>query len=208
MKDYIDDNGVKWFEDGRGNKNSVRFHGSEEEAKKALESLIDCDNCVNCRSCSYCSYCSYCRSCRSCSDCSYCRSCSYCRYCSDCSYCSDCNNLLELTHKDKETGSFIPPVIPKIENIHQAVYEAVSKPDALNMGNWHTCNTTHCRAGWVVHLAGEAGYALERFHDTALAAQLIYRESGYQINPCRFYDGNIEAMADMKRLAEIGQSNG
>ncbi len=53
-----------------------------------------------------------------------------------------------------------------------------------------------------MHLAGEAGYALERFHNTLLAAQLIYRASGYDINPCRFYDGNAEAIADMKRLAE------
>ena len=72
------------------------------------------------------------------------------------------------------------------------------------MATWHTCSTTHCRAGWVVHLAGEAGYALERFHNTALAAQLIYRESGYEINPCRFYDGHEDALADMKKLAEQG----
>ena len=69
------------------------------------------------------------------------------------------------------------------------------------MGAWHSCATTHCRAGWVVHLAGEAGYALERFHDTALAAQLIYRESGYQINPGQFYVNSEEALADMGKLA-------
>lgn len=92
--------------------------------------------------------------------------------------------------------------IPKIDNIHKAVFEAVNKPNALEMGEWHTCDTTHCRAGWVVHLAGELGAKLEEFHDTALAAQLIYRESGYEINPCRFYDSNKDAMADMKKLAE------
>lgn len=75
-------------------------------------------------------------------------------------------------------------------------------PKALDMGSWHTCNTTHCRAGWVVHLAGEAGYALERFHNTALAAQLIYRESGSPISPVRFYETNEEALADMKKRAE------
>jgi hypothetical protein len=94
----------------------------------------------------------------------------------------------------------VPPV-PVIEDIHRKVYAAVSQPDALNMGNWHSCNTTHCRGGWVVHLAGEAGYALERFHNTLLAAQLIYKASGYEINPCRFFDGNDDAMADMKKLA-------
>jgi len=70
------------------------------------------------------------------------------------------------------------------------------------MGDWHTCETTHCRAGWVVHLAGEEGKALEDFHDTCLAAQLIYRESGYEINPCRFFDTPEDAMADIKALAE------
>ena len=54
-----------------------------------------------------------------------------------------------------------------------------------------------------MHLAGEAGYALERFHNTPLAAQLIYKASGYEINPCRFFDTNDEALADMKRLAEM-----
>ena len=53
-----------------------------------------------------------------------------------------------------------------------------------------------------MHEAGEAGYALEKFHNTALAAMLIYRESGYQINPSRFYEPADLAMADMKRLAE------
>jgi len=74
------------------------------------------------------------------------------------------------------------------------------------MDAWHSCDTTHCRAGWAVHLAGEEGYKLEEFHDTCLAAQLIYRESGYEINPCRFFDGGDEAMADMARLAE-GDNN-
>ena len=71
------------------------------------------------------------------------------------------------------------------------------------MSTWH-CGTTHCRGGWVVHLAGEAGYALARFHGDLLAAQLIYRESGFPINPCRFFDSNEVALADMKKLAEQG----
>lgn len=93
------------------------------------------------------------------------------------------------------------PPIPTIENINQRIYEAVSQPNALDMGGWHTCETTHCRAGWAVHLAGPAGKALEQFHDTELAAMLIYRESGSPINPARFYDSNEAAMADIKACA-------
>ena len=75
------------------------------------------------------------------------------------------------------------------------------------MENWHTCETTHCRAGWVVTLAGEAGKALESFHSTELAAMLIYRESSpHRVNPGRFYDSNEDAMADMKRMAELESS--
>jgi hypothetical protein len=29
------------------------------------------------------------------------------------------------------------------------------------MNKWH-CGTSHCIAGWAVHLEGEAGYALEK----------------------------------------------
>jgi len=95
------------------------------------------------------------------------------------------------------------PTIPVIADIHRKVYEAVTAPgNKLQMDRWHACQTTHCRAGWVVHLAGEAGYALERFHGPLLAGQLIYRESGYLINPGRFFDSNEEALEDMKRLAE------
>jgi hypothetical protein len=73
------------------------------------------------------------------------------------------------------------------------------------MGAWHTCGATHCRAGWVVHKAGEAGYALEKFHGTELAARLIYRESdpAHPVSPVRFYETDKEALADMKRLAEL-----
>ena len=89
-----------------------------------------------------------------------------------------------------------------IPEIDKAVYAAASQPDALYMGDWHTCETTHCRAGWVIHLAGPAGKALEARFNTELAAMLIYRESGSPINPCRFYDNDADALADMKKRAE------
>jgi len=92
--------------------------------------------------------------------------------------------------------------IPAIEDIHRKIYEAASQPKALNMNDWHTCDTTHCRAGWAVHLAGPAGYALEEKTSSVFAAMQIYKASGYEISPCRFYESNDVAMADMKRLAE------
>ena len=77
------------------------------------------------------------------------------------------------------------------------------------MSTWHTCDTTHCRAGWVVRLAGEKGAALEKFFNTPLAAALIYRESSpHKVPMMRFYDDNEMAMVDMKRLAELEKKAG
>lgn len=98
--------------------------------------------------------------------------------------------------------------IPKIENIHQKIFAAASGEDALNMADWHTCETTHCRAGWVVHLAGEKGKTLEAHTTTAFAAQLIYNESSsIRVSPPRFYESNEVALADMKRCAEEEAAN-
>jgi hypothetical protein len=93
---------------------------------------------------------------------------------------------------------------PVIENIHNKIYEAVTaRPDALDMSTWHTCDTTHCRAGWVVHLAGEAGAKLERQTSTLFAAMQIYKASSpIEISPVRFYEDNATALEDMKKCAE------
>ena len=125
------------------------------------------------------------------------KNCSYCSDCSDCSRCSGCSG------KKDQTKAFIVPVIA---DIHRAVFEAASQPNALNMDAWHTCNTTHCRAGWVVTLAGEEGKMLETETSTLFAALQIYKASDPEnpVPPTRFFDSNDAAMADMARLAKIG----
>jgi len=95
--------------------------------------------------------------------------------------------------------------IPVIENIHQRVLEAVTAEESsLDMSQWHTCDTTHCRAGWVVTLAGEEGRELERQTDTGFAAVQIYKKSSPEIfvGFNQFYVDNEEGMADIKRCAE------
>ncbi len=93
--------------------------------------------------------------------------------------------------------------IPSIENIHQKIYAAASQQDALNMSDWHTCDSTHCRAGWAVHLAGEAGAALEYGLGTSVAAALIYLKSDTTLERIPdFHCNNDEALADMKAMAK------
>jgi hypothetical protein len=92
---------------------------------------------------------------------------------------------------------------PVIENIHQKIFEAASAPKALDMTDWHTCDTTHCRAGWAVHLAGEAGAKLERQTSTLFAAMQIYKASSpVLVSPVRFFESNEIALEDMRKCAE------
>lgn len=101
-------------------------------------------------------------------------------------------------------GATLPEGIPVIPDIHKAVYAAASQIDALDMSNWHTCNTTHCRAGWVVTLSGEAGKELERrLNNTGTAAALIYQASDPTLERIpSWHVSNDQALDDMKRLAE------
>jgi hypothetical protein len=97
-------------------------------------------------------------------------------------------------------------VIPKVADLDKRVFAAASAPGALDMDAWHTCEKTHCRAGWIVTLAGDEGKKLQQFYNTELAAMLIYREStGRRIHPARFYDENEAALEDMRKLAEAAQ---
>jgi len=94
--------------------------------------------------------------------------------------------------------------VPFIKDIHQTVYNACTvSPDALDMVGWHKCETTHCRAGWVVTLAGEGGKALKFAMGTPAAAAIIYLKSDPKLEKMPdFYCSNEEALADMKRLAD------
>ncbi len=73
------------------------------------------------------------------------------------------------------------------------------------MDNWHTCDTTHCRAGWVVVLAGKEGKELEDKTSTLFAGYQIYKKSNPSIHvpPTMFFKSNKEAMADIERCAKL-----
>ena len=160
---------------------------------------IDCTDCSDCRDCRYCSYCLSCRHCSYCSSCRDCLSCSDCSYCIDCSDCRDCRYC---SLNENTTGSLSVPII---ENIHSKISAAIGDGACnLNMESWH-CGTTHCRAGWVVTLAGEEGKQLESETDTCFAAMMIYKKSSPEIHvpPTRFFESDEAALADIVRCAEL-----
>jgi uncharacterized protein YjbI with pentapeptide repeats len=100
------------------------------------------------------------------------------------------------------TGAVLTGVpIPSIPNIDAAILAAIDRPGcSLDMSKWHTCETTHCRAGWAIHLAGDAGRALEDRVGASAAGALIYAASGSHPAP-NFYATDDAALADMRARA-------
>ena len=113
----------------------------------------------------------------------------------------------ELSWANLRMAKLYGVTAPKIKNIHQSVFDAASAVGALDMEVWHLdgfCGTTHCRAGWVCHLAGEAGRALEDIYGTSAAAAFIYIASDPSIAKIPNWTDTAEnALADMQRLAEL-----
>jgi hypothetical protein len=92
-----------------------------------------------------------------------------------------------------------------VPSLHRRILAAIDSGGRLEMNNWHTCETTHCRAGWSIHLAGAAGRVLEACVGPAAAGALIHVASCPQLEGKvpDFYASNEAALADIKRLAEL-----
>jgi hypothetical protein len=96
-----------------------------------------------------------------------------------------------------------PLTIPQLDAKILAALEAGGR---LDMHNWHTCETTHCRAGWAITLAGEAGRELEKRYGVAAAGAIIYGLSRPYLPVPDFYADNDAAMADIRASAAAAAS--
>jgi hypothetical protein len=99
----------------------------------------------------------------------------------------------------------IPPEeIPVIDAIDAEILKAIETGGTLDMDSWHGpddhwCGTTHCRAGWAVHLAGEKGKALQDKVGVQMAGTLIYHASRKSVP--WFFDSTENAIADIRKCA-------
>ncbi len=91
------------------------------------------------------------------------------------------------------------PEVPIIENLDRKILDALEAGGSLEMGSWHACATTHCRAGWAITLAGKEGAALEKKHGPHRAGMLIYGcSTGYTPH---FFASNDAALKDIRERA-------
>ena len=95
------------------------------------------------------------------------------------------------------------PEVPVVTDLDRKLLTVIeSGAGQLEMGSWHSssCSTTHCRAGWAITLAGDAGKALESEHGPHKAGRLIYQVSTGRAP--HFFASNELALEDIRECAD------
>lgn len=98
------------------------------------------------------------------------------------------------------------PEVPVVAHLDARILRAVEEGGgALRMRSWHgegpACGATHCRAGWAIEIAGEAGRALEARVGSRAAGEQIYRASTGRVPD--FFGWDEDALADLRRWAQL-----
>jgi hypothetical protein len=91
------------------------------------------------------------------------------------------------------------PDVPVVPDLDARILAALEAGGTLDMQSWHTCETTHCRAGWAIHLAGAAGKAIEARLGSQRAGAEIYRASTGRVP--HFFATTERALADIRDRA-------
>ena len=92
-------------------------------------------------------------------------------------------------------GDYVPP----INNLDAMILDAVKGPHCnLVMDDFHSCKTTHCRAGWAMTIS-TVGDKLEEYFGPWMAGALIYQKSTGAIPD--FFETDDNAMKSMRFAA-------
>ena len=74
----------------------------------------------------------------------------------------------------------------------------LAAPNQLNMGEWHTCKTTHCLAGWAIYLSGPAATYLEIITSPSVVGAMLIPQAAHL-----FYESNETVLDWLKAQAAI-----
>jgi len=108
-------------------------------------------------------------------------------------------NSLSASTLNRLSASTIFSKIKSIDPIEKIYTKLLAKITSqgcyLDMSTWHTCETVHCEAGWIVTMH-PMGIELENFFgSTPFAAKLILQKSAPNMPLPNFYCDNESAMA-------------
>jgi hypothetical protein len=125
---------------------------------------------------------------------------------SDCTNCNFKNahlhsiNFKQTTLKNSnfENITGIKIVSDTQQRLIAVAKDALASKDTLQMDLWHTCNTTHCIAGWAIHHAGEIGYCMENEIGAPIAGLILLGPEAFK----HFYDTDEQARKYLESVLE------
>lgn len=98
------------------------------------------------------------------------------------------------------------PGVPVVDHLDARIARLIeAEPRQFDMATWtgsnEKCGTTHCRGGWAIALAGEAGTELLDRECPYVTAAAIYIASTGRMP--RFFAHDYEALADIRAQATL-----
>jgi len=88
-------------------------------------------------------------------------------------------------------GLTLPTKEVEAARIMAVARKALETDAALDMSEYHSCDTTHCIAGWGIFLAGEEGAKLEKEYGPQIAGLMLLGVEAHS----HFFDPQPEAKA-------------
>ena len=79
---------------------------------------------------------------------------------------------------------------------------ALASPDALAMGAWHTCETTHCICGWAEHLGGPLANLIIQTQGNDIGGLMLLGVEAH----AHFYKANDEARAFLQSVIDNAEA--
>jgi len=81
-------------------------------------------------------------------------------------------------------------------------HAALASPDALEMGSWHKCDTTHCICGWAEHLGGPLAELIIRTQGNDVGGLMLLGVEAH----AHFYKRNEEARAFLQSVVDQAEA--
>jgi uncharacterized protein YjbI with pentapeptide repeats len=81
-------------------------------------------------------------------------------------------------------------------------HAALASPDALEMGSWHKCETTHCICGWAEHLGGPLAELIIRTQGNDVGGLMLLGVEAH----AHFYSSNDEARAFLQSVIDQAEA--
>ena len=96
----------------------------------------------------------------------------------------------------------LPIVVDAPARLLAVAHAALASPDALEMGAWHKCETTHCICGWAEHLGGPLANLIIQTNGNDMGGLMLLGIEAH----AHFYKTNDEARAFLQSVIDKAEA--